>query len=274
MPLEAPPTLEPAEYEQIRRWLYETSGIQLRAGKEALVAARLQRHVISGGHRSYRDLFEKLRRDQSGEILTSVLDSLTTNHTGFLRERRHFDFLTDHIAPQRGMSSLRIWSAACSTGQEPYSIACALLSKPPKACTTPPQILASDLSTRVLALARAATYPESQCTDVPLEWKQRFFSSHRGTQGIAYTVKPEVSRLVTFRQVNLINPFPGLGPFDVIFCRNVMLYFDQATQARLVDRLTSCLAPGGYLLIGHSESLPVVPPPLSYVQPATYRKGS
>lgn len=266
------PALKPAEFDQIRRWLYDASGIQLREGKESLVVARLQRHLRSGGHSSYASLLEQAKRDRSGELLTLVLDALTTNHTGFLRERCHFDFLSDQIVPQMaGAGPLRIWSAACATGQEPYSIACTLMSKPSRLWSSLPQILASDLSTRALTGARQGRYTIQQCRDLPNDWRSRFFATEENGGDVLFAARPELTRMIEFKQINLMHPLGQLGTFHVIFCRNVMLYFDQETQAKLVERLTACLAPRGYLFIGHSETPAGANPLLEYIQPAVYR---
>jgi chemotaxis protein methyltransferase CheR len=261
------------EFEQIRRLAYEKFGLDLRNGKEPLVSMRLGKKIRELNLRSFQEYYRHVMEDQTGEALTAMIDALTTNHTSFFREAAHFEFLRQAILPGlRQRERIAIWSAACSTGEEPYSIAFCLLEELGEPALTKIRILATDISTRVLASARRAAYPADRFDGVPTHQLRRYLL--RGEQRWKgwYRVKPEVRAVVEFRRLNLMEQFSQLGPFSVIFCRNVMIYFDKPTQQDLVNRLAGRLEPGGYLLIGTAESLNRVDHPLRYVQPAIYRK--
>jgi chemotaxis protein methyltransferase CheR len=270
-----------AEFRQIADLAYERFGLDLKRGKEALVAARLGKKLRTLGFRTFAEYHRHVLADATGEALIELIDALTTNHTSFLRERAHFEFLARAVNEElREVSKLRIWSAACSSGEEPYSIAMCLtaaLARPPGA--KPAQnaarefrILATDISTRVLALARRAVYPAARFDDIAEAWRRAYLLRGRGESQGFYKIKPELAQTVEFARLNLIEPFPAREPFQVIFCRNVMMYFDKATQQSIVQRLAQCLVRGGYLFVGHSESLTGVEHGLEYVRPAVYRQ--
>ena len=269
------PRLSAREFDQIRRLAYEQFGLELREGKEQLVSARLSKLMRALKLSSFQQYYDYLLADRSGEALTAMIDALTTNHTSFFREPAHFDFLRSTVLPQlQSREQLAIWSAACSTGEEPYSITFCLLQYFARQSSTPSiRILATDISTRVLAGARRAAYPEERFTGVPVQELRPFLM--RGTEKWKgwYRVKQQVRDLVEFRRLNLMSSFSQVGLFPLIFCRNVMIYFDKTTQESLVERLADCLEPGGYLLIGHAESLNRINHQLQYVQPAVYRKA-
>jgi chemotaxis protein methyltransferase CheR len=226
--------------------------------------------------------------DRTGDALVELIDVLTTNHTSFFREPVHFDFLVQRVfAEQKGHAPMRIWSAASSTGEEPYTIALTarehLLSqervsqepvsqKPGHPSVVLPSILATDISTRVLETARRGIYREDRFQGRPAPWLRKHLLRGEGRWQGWYRMRPEILRMVEFRRINLIEPLPDLGRFKVIFCRNVMIYFSRETQAQLVNRLVACLEPGGYLFVGHSESLTGIEHPLQQVQPAVYQK--
>ncbi|MGA2269938.1 MAG: protein-glutamate O-methyltransferase CheR [Bryobacteraceae bacterium] len=261
------------EFEQFRRLAYEKFGLDLRSGKESLVSARLGKKIRELNFRSFQEYYRHVTEDRTGEALIAMIDALTTNHTGFFRESAHFEFLRKTILPGlRERDRIAIWSAACSTGEEPYTIAFCLLEELGEAALAKVRILATDISTRVLASARRATYP-AECFDgIPAHRFHRYLLQGEQRWKGWYRVKPEVQAVVEFRRLNLMEQFAHLGLFSVIFCRNVMIYFDKATQQDVANRLAGCLEPGGYLLIGHSESLNSVDHPLRYVQPTIYRK--
>jgi len=265
--------LSAREFEQFRRLAYEKVGLDLRDGKETLVSARLGKKIRELHFRSFQEYYRHVVEDRTGEALTALIDALTTNHTSFFREPAHFEFLRNTIQPQvRGREQIAIWSAACSTGEEPYSIAFELLNEFGEPALSKIRILATDISTRVLATAQRGAYPADRFEGMsPLQLRRYLL---RGEQRYAgwYRVKPEVRAAVEFRRLNLMENFSHLGPFVVIFCRNVMIYFDKPTQEDLVQRLARCLEPGGYLFIGHAESLNGIEHPLQYLQPAVYRK--
>ncbi len=266
-----PKALSASEFRRISDLMHQRFGIDLRQGKEGLVAARLGKKLREGGFSSFSSYFEHVLGDAGGDALVDMVDALTTNHTAFLRERAHFDFLAETIFPSLPPGApIKIWSAACSTGEEPYSIACTLLALSPG---SPPriEILATDLSTRALKKARLGVYPAERLREFPPLWRQRFLMKD-GADG-SLRVRPEVVSRIEFRQINLMEPFRHGRRFHVIFCRNVMIYFDRRTQTDLVGRLSACLEPGGYLFVGHSESLTGVEHPLRYIRPAVYRAG-
>jgi chemotaxis protein methyltransferase CheR len=247
------------EFREISDLAYQRFGLDLKSGKEALVAARLGK---------------KLRKlaDSTGDALIELIDALTTNHTSFLRERTHFEFLARAAQEEfRDVSPLRVWSAACSSGEEPYSIAMCLAEALGKSPARDFRILATDISTRVLDTARRGVYPAGRFSDVPDPLRRAYLLRGRGESEGFYKVKPELGKRIEFDRFNLIEPFSQRGLFHVIFCRNVMMYFDKPTQQDIVQRLSACLERGGYLLVGHSESLTGVEHALQYVRPATYR---
>jgi chemotaxis protein methyltransferase CheR len=285
------PHLKPAEFDEIRKFAKRLFGLDLRNGKEELVSARLARGMRQGRFASFRDYLDNVEHDSTGQALIALINALTTNHTSFYREPQHFEFLTSSILPEfQPGASLRIWSAASSTGEEPYSIACAVAQHwgvagrqscgtrdTPVRSRTPAgvaglRILATDISTRVIEAAKNAVYPVSALAPAPAYWLQNCFQ--RSDQAGMVRVRPELASAVTFRRLNLIEPIPFQDRFHVIFCRNVMIYFDKATQERVVQALTGHLEPGGHLFVGHSESLAGVTHSLTYVQPAVYRNDA
>jgi chemotaxis protein methyltransferase CheR len=259
------------EFEQIRRLAYEKFGLNLRDGKEELVSARLGKKIRESNFRSFREYYRHVINDASGEALAGLIDALATNHTSFLREPEHFDFLRKTILPVlRSRGSVEIWCAACSTGEEPYSIVFCLLEE--QLARPAVRVLATDISTKALATAQKAIYPAERFDQFPSDWLHRYFLRGEGQWKGWFRVKTDVRDLVEFRRVNLIEPWGNVRPFPVIFCRNVMIYFDRPSQTRLVNRLAERLEPGGYLLIGHAESLSGIEHPLRYIRPAVYRK--
>ena len=265
--------LTPREFEQFRRLAYEKFGFDLRNGKETLLSARLGKKIRELNFHSFQEYYRHVLEDRTGEALVALIDALTTNHTSFFREQAHFEFLRRTILPGlRERDHIAIWSAACSTGEEPYSIAFGLLEELGEAALAKVSILATDISTRVLASAQRGAYPAERFDGIPAHRLRRYLLRGEKRFKDWYQVKPQVRAVVEFRRLNLMERFSQLGPFPVIFCRNVMIYFDKPTQQDLVNRLAGCLEPGGYLLIGHAESLNRVHHPLQYVRPAIYRK--
>jgi chemotaxis protein methyltransferase CheR len=258
-----------AEFEQIRTLAHKTFGLDLKPGKEELVSARLRRLVRECGLPSFEGYCRHVARDQTGAALAAMIDALTTNHTAFLREAEHFEFLRTGVLPGlSGRSPLEIWCAACSTGEEVWTLACLLNEAlPPRRI----QITATDISNRALRFAEHAVYPADRCADVPRAWRDRYFEAVNSPPS-AYRVSAAVRAQAAFRRVNLVEPLCWQRSFPVIFCRNVMIYFDTATQEKVVRQLTDSLEPGGYLFVGHAESLTRIPHSLEYVRPAVYRK--
>ena len=272
----------PAEYEMIRQLVYTHSRIHLGAEKKDVVGQRLHRRLKATGLDSYPDYCDYLKSPCGEEELTDLIDAISTNVTSFFREEQHFDFLASTVLPQwvaepdrRPGDVFRAWSAACSSGEEPYSIAIVLddfFSRHPRYCG---QVIASDISTRMLQRAQQAIYRTEQVKLPEVEWLKRYFLKGVGAYQGCCRVKDEVKKLVTFHHASLFQPgFPAAGPVEVIFCRNVMIYFDQKTQEECVELLTAQLVPGGYLLVGHSESLIGLSHPLSTVCASVYRLGT
>jgi len=259
------------EFRQISDLAHQSAGIDLTEGKRDLVQARVGRIVRSGNFGSFKEYYKHLVADTTGEELIALLDALTTNFTSFLREPAHFDFLRKTILP--GASGpIRIWSAGCSTGEEPFTIAFSLLEElGGMEAASRVTVLATDLSTRVLAVAQQAAYTAERFEGLPPEQLRRYLLRGSGRWEGWYRVKPPVRERIEFRRLNLIEPFHHHGRFHAIFCRNVMMYFSKAAQASLVNRLAQCVEPGGYLLIGHSESLTGIRHPFQYLKPAVYR---
>lgn len=267
--------LKPAEFERVRRLVYDHAGIDLREGKEELVAGRLGKKLRESGCPSYQEYLNQVAADKSGESLTALIDALTTNFTSFMRESAHFDFMRNTIFPMLARrSSIEIWCAAAATGEEPYSLICSLLDAFGGVAAGRCKLIATDISTRALAAARKGVYPADRLKSVPREWLSKYFLRGHGEFSGLYQVKPDVSRLVEFRPLNLIETFQHRGVFPLISCRNVMIYFDRPTQERVVNRMAQYLEPGGYLFVGHSESLNGMHHPFHFVQPAVYQNAA
>ncbi len=265
--------LQSSEYEKIRKLAYDTFGLDLRAGKETLVSTRLAKQIRQSGHTSFNAYYEHVVEDSTGQSLINLIDALTTNHTSFFREQAHFDFLRTTFLPEQKHSRvINIWSAACSSGEEPYTIAMCLAEELGSAITGKVRILATDISTQVLDKAELGMYRADRFDGVSEKRLRAFWL--RGERDWAgwYRIKKDLRALMDFQRFNLLGKESDPGRFDLIFCRNVMIYFDKQTQQKVVRRLAGCLEPGGYLFTGHSESLTGIDHGLEYVQPAIYRK--
>ena len=270
-PPDLSPQLAPRDFEQIRQLAYRTFGLDLKPGKEELVSARLRKLVRQGGFLSFDSYYRSVVADTTGVSLAAMIDALATNHTSFLREPDHFEFLRREVLPSLApRRSLEFWSAACSTGEEVWTLASLLTEVLPGGGH---RIHASDISQKALAFAERGQYPRERCQGLPAEWLSRYFVGE-GHPPQSWRVLPALRNMATFRRLNLIDPYSWRQPFPVIFCRNVMIYFDRATQERVIAKLTECLEPGGYLFVGHAESLTRVSHSLEYVRPAVYRKAA
>lgn len=265
------------EYEFIRNLVYEHSRINLGSEKRELVAARLGKRLRATRLATVGEYCDLLRGGHEDE-LGHLIDAISTNHTYFFRETPHFDFLRDRLLPellaqprpQRG-PVFRVWSAACSSGEEPYSFAIALADA--LGSEWPWRIEGTDISRRILDRARAAIYSEEVVSRLPPASVRAHFQRGVGPQDGNYRVKPALTATVGFNHLNLLQGNPPFNePFHLIACRNVMIYFDRPTQEELVNRLARWLRPGGYLFVGHSESLGAIRHPLKPVCPAIYRR--
>lgn len=266
--------LSDAQFDEIRKMLYKLCGIDLHAGKEALVKARLTKRLRLLNLPDFRSYMKYLENDTTGRELAEMIDQLTTNKTSFFRESQHFDYLCKVILPKLNPArdGLRIWSAGCSTGEEPFTLGVALHEALPKIGNMDVRILATDISTKVLAKAREATYSYETVRDMPASILGKYFTAIPAKPHPNYQVNQSVKDLVHFARLNLMGSWPMKGPFDAIFCRNVMIYFDKPTQQALVHRYWEKLRPGGYLFVGHSESLTASSHEFHYVQPAVYQR--
>jgi chemotaxis protein methyltransferase CheR len=277
------PELTDLEYHTIADFVHKTSGINLLDGKKELVRARLTKRISHLQMKDFKAYFQYVINDSSGDELIFLLDALATNLTSFWREPQHFDYMAKTFLPELEARRkrpgghgprLRIWSAACSSGEEPYTIAMVVLEKSHYFATGGDfRILATDLSTKVLNIAKKGQYgPESVKTIPPVVLGKFLTKSQAEKGGFIYTMKPEVRRLISFRRFNLMDPMPYKGPMDLIFCRNVMIYFDRETIAELIEKFYNLLEEGGYLFIGHSESLSGLTHKFTYIAPCIYRK--
>ncbi|HWD00317.1 MAG TPA: protein-glutamate O-methyltransferase [Candidatus Sulfopaludibacter sp.] len=268
-----PLALTAREFAIVSALAREQFGLELGTGKEQLAAARLGKLMRKRGFRVFRDYYRHVQSDQTGAALAELIDELTTNHTSFFREPAHFDFLVQHVfADQTARVPMRIWSAACSTGEEPYTIALTARERLGAQSPALPAVLATDISTRVLETARKGMYRADRFQDGVAPWLRKHLLCGENQWQGWYRMRPEILEMVQFRRVNLIEPLPDVGRFTVIFCRNVMIYFSRTTQEQVVNRLAACLEPGGYLFVGHSESLTGIEHGLQQIQPAVYQK--
>ncbi|MFN0098022.1 MAG: CheR family methyltransferase [Gemmatimonadaceae bacterium] len=264
--------LSAADYGAVSEFLHSRAGITLRDGKEALVISRLGKRVRSTGMKSLNEYIRAVVDGKAPAELTHFIDVLTTNKTGFFRERTHFDFMVKELFPAWAArrNEVRIWSAASSSGEEPYTVAMLVRDHLPADVAGSTRILATDISTRMLEAARAGRYSNQQTHGVPPELLRKYFE--RDAAGDEWTAHESITDLVKYARLNLMEDWPMKGPFDLIFCRNVMIYFDRNTQERLVNRFAGLLAPGGVLMVGHAESLSDIQHPLEQLQPAVFRR--
>lgn len=243
--------------------------------KKAMVEGRLQSFLTSRGYEEFSHYFQYLLSDRTGNEASALINKLTTNYTFFMREVNHFNYFRDTILPYLVSSvkdrDLRIWSAGCSSGEEPYTLAMIMndyFGKSGFYWNT--KILATDISLQVLEIALNATYSDEQIKDIPAQWKMQYFEPIKNGR---YRLVKSIRDEVIFQKFNLMETnFPFKQKFHVIFCRNVMIYFDNETKRQLVNRLYDCTAPGGYLIIGHSESINRKETRYQSVMPAVYRK--
>jgi chemotaxis protein methyltransferase CheR len=271
--------LEAGEFGLFQRVVFREAGIHLADVKQALVASRLLRRIRELGLPTYAAYYRRVVEDASE--LRLMLDAITTNETQFFREPRHWELLNGTIIPtwRREAASgqrarrVRLWSAGCSTGEEPYSLAMALLSQLPAEDGWDVQILATDLSTRVLEAAAAGVYAATKTESIPRGLLQRYMLRGFGAQDGNVKVAPELEAAVTFRRLNLNDDtYAVTGPFDAIFCRNVFIYFTRETRDRIVSQQFAHLHPRGYFFVGHSESLAGTDG-LETVIPTVYRRA-
>ena len=242
------------DFEKVRRLIYAHAGISLNDSKEDMVYSRLARRLRATGIRSFSEYLSILERDDNAAEWQAFVNALTTNLTSFFREPHHFPILAEHVQKYRGIREIMLWCSASSTGEEPYSMAMTMMDLF-KSNTPPVKILATDLDTNVLAKAEAGVYPLERLEKIPEDKVKRFFLKGKGAHAGYAKVRPELRNMITFRQLNLLDKtWPIRGPFDAIFCRNVMIYFDKPTQLEILKKFAPLLQPDGLMFAGHSES--------------------
>lgn len=263
------PALSRRDFERFQTLAHDKFGLSLGDAKRELVASRLGKKLCELRLSSFRDYYDLVVADKTGESLTALIDALATNHTLFLREAAHFEFLREVLLPTlRRRPRIDVWSAPCSTGEEPFSIAMVLFEELGAAPRPPFAIHAVDISTKALATARAGVYAASRLAGVPSHLRAKYF---RPAKPGVFEVAPHLRHAVEFERVNLIEPIRDARIYPLIFCRNLLIYFDKPTQQKVVRQLVRRLEPGGHIFFGHSESLIGVEHPLEYVKPAIYR---
>lgn len=272
--------LSEREFGRISDLVYEHCGINLHDGKKELVRARLAKRLRLGNFRTFPEYIKHVLKDKTGKEFSILIDSLSTNLTSFFRERQHFEFMREKFLPQvlerkRKKRNFRIrgWSAGCSSGEEPYSIAITLLEAVQGQGRWNVKVLATDISASMLETAQKGIYDKERITPVPPLQRNKYLVLHRQNGQKVFEVSKSLRDVVIFKYLNLIKDWPIKRPLDFIFCRNVMIYFDKATQQRLINRFWDLLDSGGILLTGHSESLTGIEHRYNYIQPTIYMKA-
>jgi len=245
-------------FEKIAAIAHEEAGLSIAPGKAAMVRTRLARRLRALRLSSFDDYCALVSGNDGGEERREMISALTTNVTHFFREDHHFERLKAEVLPTlfKKLSTggrVRIWSAGCSTGQEPYSIAMTILDSAAYSSSMDIRILATDIDPKVISQGRAGCYNENTLSGLPDNLREKYFDHTKGDRGSTWTASSEVRNLVSFRELNLLHNWPMQGKFNVIFCRNVVIYFDAATQSRLWKRFSTALDPAGWLFLGHSE---------------------
>jgi len=265
------------EFKELSKIIYDRFGIDIPEVKKILLTTRLVPILLKRGFDSYTEYIKFFEKDRSGQAASELVDAISTNLTFFYRENAHFKFFENHLLPeltkkieQSQSHDLRIWSAGCSTGEEPYMLVILMMDYLESRYNLwSAGVLATDIDSNVLKFAQKGEYPEERFNKMPPQYKFRFFKKISMGE---YKIHDEVKQEVLFRRFNLMNPFPFKRQFHAIFCRNVMIYFDKPTRERLVRRFYDFLEPGGYLFIGHSETIDKNLTDFEYIMPALYRK--
>jgi len=257
------------EFSQFQRFIYDAAGITLGAAKKALVGGRLAKRIQHCELDSYGDYLRLLASGTAPDEVQMAVDLLTTNETYFFREPKHFEFLRQTATAATGALPYRVWSAASSSGEEPYSIAMVLAD-----CLNgrPWEVIGSDISSRVLQRARTGHYPLERTDHIPPQYLKRFCLRGTGNHEGTLLIERSLRSRVQFTQVNLNETLPKMGDFDIIFLRNVMIYFNADTKRQVIARILAMLKPGGFFLVGHSETLNDLTTAVKLVAPSIYRK--
>jgi chemotaxis protein methyltransferase CheR len=270
--------LKNSDFEKISRLVYEQCGIYLHEGKKELVKARLGKRLRAGSYKSFTDYYQFVTTEEGTDELISMIDSISTNLTSFFREESHFVRLRHIIqstiekSGHRGSkNSFKIWSAGCSTGEEPYTLAITLQEATGHKGLES-SILATDISTKVLQIAEAGIYAQERTKGIALPILKKYFQVGTGQSEGHVRVKNELKSMIRFQRFNLMDSFGAHNDYDIIFCRNVMIYFDKKTQNVLVNKFYNSLKIGGHFFVGHSESLTGLKHQFNYVEPSVYLK--
>ncbi len=266
------PVLNSVDVKRIQELALSTFGLDVRAGKEEMITARLAKVMRERQLYSFKEYYNYVVSDRSGSAVAEMVDALTTNYTSFFREPDHFELLNSAILQTKNPRPIRIWSAACSSGEEPYTIAFCCLDSGRNDRTA--EIVATDISNKVLEKASLGVYRDDQLASLPSERRRRYFLVGAGAHAGWFKVRPEIRNMISFTEQNLIQPLRVQGAFDAIFLRNVLIYFNKATQQHVVQQIIDRLGPNGHLFIGHAETLNGLRHGLHYVRPAVYRKGN
>jgi chemotaxis protein methyltransferase CheR len=273
--------ITPDEYDLVRKLVYERAGINLGDNRQHLVQARLAKRIRMLSLSGFREYFKFLESDRNKDEMIRLIDAICTNTTFFFREADHFDFLAESLRSRirdenwdQKRYTLRIWSAACSSGEEPYTLAMVVQKVLREFPSIDFKILATDLSQKILAQAMTGRYDAQKLKIVPEEYRRTCFRPVNGSRGTQFEIVPELRKQITFVNFNLMTPeFPFKFGFDYVLCRNVMIYFDRKTQEGLINRIARHIRPGGHLIVGHSESLNGLSHKMKYVKPTIYLQG-
>jgi chemotaxis protein methyltransferase CheR len=275
-PVDDEPVLSEADFKRLGKYIQTHFGIRMPAGKRVMLESRLRKRLRRLGLRDFGAYCDRVFGGDQRELV-AMIDTVTTNKTDFFREPRHFDYLSSTAVPtleDQLTAGLRVWSAACSTGEEPWTLAMVLADLSERTSRFKFSILATDLSTEVLAEAKAAVYEEERVEPVAMPFRRKYLLRRKDGASVVRIV-PDLRTHVRFDQVNLLEPnFTRFGSMEVIFCRNVFIYFERTVQRDILLRFINTLVPGGYLFLGHSESINGIDVPLTQVAPTVYRKGA
>ena len=268
--------LTDTDFANFRKLIYDKCGINLHNGKRELLKTRLAKILRHSKFTSVKAYYRYLTEKATDQEIIPLLDTISTNLTSFFREPSHFEFLSDTVFPElikrKGNNKLNVWCAACSSGEEAYSIAITLLESVQGTQLWDVNVLATDISTRMLNTAKQGIYDKDNIGNIPYELQRVYFKKGiRKWQGF-YRVKPKLQSIIHFKRFNLMEPFPFKQNLDVIFLRNVMIYFDKPTQEKLVNKCYEHIEKDGYFFIGHSESLTGFNHKFKYIKPSVYRK--
>lgn len=259
------------EFQLFQKLIEEKLGIFLPAQKKALLSNRLWKRLGVCGLTNFTEYYRFISTAPGREELGRALELITTNETYFFREPKHFEYLEQEMLPKlRGNNTFRVWSAAASTGEEPYSIAMLLRDR----CNTPWELLCSDVNGTVIEQAKIGIYPQMRARNIPEQYLRRFCLKGVDSQAGFVRVTAELRDLVQFFTLNLHENFPDMGKFDLVFLRNVLIYFESENKTKILERIANCMAPGGILFVGHSESLHGLSARFVPIKPAIYRLAS